>query len=116
MEERFGKEGVRQFIFALRRAVVGGVGEEVYQQAFRLTPEEFYREWKRWLVDKYKPYRDKEIPDDYSLDMSPDPRKPPPPLTSMRRPSGSMMVHAIFESGSGSSPRRLSSASTATGS
>ena len=75
MEERFGKEGVRQFIFALRRAVVGGVGEEVYQQAFRLTPEEFYREWKRWLVDKYKPFRDKEIPDDYSLDMSPDPRR-----------------------------------------
>ncbi len=75
IEERFGKEGVRQFIFALRRAVVGGVGAEVYQQAFRLTPEEFYREWKRWLVDKYKPFRDKEIPDDYSLDMSPNPRQ-----------------------------------------
>lgn len=75
MEERFGKEGVRQFVFALRRAVAGGVGDEVYQQAFRLTPEEFYREWKRWLVDKYKPFRDKEIPDDYSLDMSPDPRE-----------------------------------------
>ena len=75
IEERFGKEGVRQFIFALRRAVVGGVGSEVYEQAFRLKPEEFYREWKRWLVNKYKPFRDKEIPDDYSLDMSPDPRK-----------------------------------------
>lgn len=75
IEERFGKEGVRQFVFALRRAVVGGVGAEVYQQAFRLTPEEFYREWKRWLVDKYKPFRDKEIPDDYSLDMSPNPRR-----------------------------------------
>ena len=33
IEERYGKEGVRQFIFALRRAVVGGVGAEVYQQA-----------------------------------------------------------------------------------
>ncbi len=73
IEERFGKEGVRQFIFALRRAIVGGVGAEVYQQAFRLKPEEFYREWKRWLVEQYKPFRDKEIPDDYSLDMSPDP-------------------------------------------
>ena len=75
MEERYGKEGVRQFIFALRRAVVGGVDAEVYEQAFRLKPEEFYREWKRWLVDRFKPYRDKEIPDDYSLDMSPSPRR-----------------------------------------
>jgi Tol biopolymer transport system component len=75
IEERFGKEGVRQFVFALRRAVVGGVGDEVYQQAFRMTPEEFYREWKRWLVERFKPYRDKEIPDDYSLDMSPNPRE-----------------------------------------
>ncbi len=75
MEERFGKEGVRQFVFALRRAVVAGVGADVYEQAFRLTPEEFYREWKRWLTEKFKPFRDKEIPDDYSLDLSPSPQK-----------------------------------------
>jgi Tol biopolymer transport system component len=75
IEERFGKEGVRQFVFALRRAVVGGVGEEVYQQTFRMTPEEFHREWKRWLTEKYKPFRDKEIPDDYSQDMSPNPNR-----------------------------------------
>jgi hypothetical protein len=75
IEERFGKEGVRQFVFALRRAVVGGVGAEVYEQAFRMTPEEFFREWKRWLVEKFKPYRDKEIPDDYSVDMSPSPQR-----------------------------------------
>ncbi len=75
MEERFGKEGVRQFIFALRRAVVGGVSSEVYQQAFRMSPEEFYREYKRWLVERFKPFRDKEIPDDYSVDLSPDPRR-----------------------------------------
>jgi Tol biopolymer transport system component len=75
IEERFGKEGVRQFVFALRRAVVGGVGAEVYEQAFRMTPEEFYREWKRWLTEKYKPFRDKEIPDDYSLDLSPNPQR-----------------------------------------
>ncbi len=75
IEERFGKEGVRQFVFALRRAVVGGVGAEVYEQSFRMTPEEFYREWKRWLTEKYKPFRDKEIPDDYSLDLSPNPMR-----------------------------------------
>jgi hypothetical protein len=75
IEERFGKEGVRQFVFALRRAVVGGVGAEVYEQAFRMTPEEFYREWKRWLTERFKPFRDKEIPDDYSLDLSPNPQR-----------------------------------------
>jgi hypothetical protein len=75
MEERWGKEGVRQFLFALRKSVLGGVGSEVYQQAFRMDEEEFIRQYRRWLKERFKPFRDKEIPDDYSRNLAPDPRK-----------------------------------------
>ena len=75
IEERFGKEGVRQFLFALRKSVLGGVGSEVYQQAFRMDEEEFNRQYRKWLKERFKPYRDKEIPEDYSRNLSPDPRK-----------------------------------------
>lgn len=75
MEERFGKEGVRQFLFALRRAVVGGVSDDVYEQSFRMSPEEFDRLFRKWLKERFKPFRDKEIPTDYSLDLSPGPSR-----------------------------------------
>ncbi|HEX9723932.1 MAG TPA: hypothetical protein VGC53_06580 [Vicinamibacteria bacterium] len=75
MEERFGKEGVRQFLFSLRRAVVGGVGSDVYEQSFRMSPDEFDRQFQKWLKERFKPYRDKEIPTDYSRDYAPDPRR-----------------------------------------
>ncbi|MFQ5789677.1 MAG: peptidase MA family metallohydrolase [Acidobacteriota bacterium] len=75
MEERFGRESVRQFLFALRRAVVGGVSADVYQQAFRMEPEEFYRLYTKWMKERFKPFRDKQIPSDYSLDLSPNPER-----------------------------------------
>ncbi len=75
IEERFGKEGVRQFLFALRKAALGGVSSEVYQQAFRMDGEEFNRQYRKWIKERFKPFRDKEIPDDYSRNLSPDPRR-----------------------------------------
>ena len=35
MESRWGKEGVRQFLFALRKSVIGG-GDDAYEEAFKL--------------------------------------------------------------------------------
>lgn len=75
MEERFGQEGVRQFLFSLRRAVVGGVSSDVYEQSFRMSPDEFDRQFQNWLKERFKPYRDKELPTDYSRDYAPDPRR-----------------------------------------
>ncbi len=92
MEERFGEEGVRQFVFSLRRAVTGGVGEEVYEQAFRMTPEDFYREYKRWMKDRFKPYRDKEIPEDYSVDLSPREGRYVGAISAAHSPSGEVIA------------------------
>ena len=40
MESKWGKEGVRAYVFALRRSVIGG-SDDAYQEAFQITPEEW---------------------------------------------------------------------------
>jgi WD40 repeat protein len=70
IESRWGKEGLRQFLFALRKAVIGG-GESAYEEAFRLKPEEFDEQFDKYLKDRFKPFRDKERPQDYGRDLAP---------------------------------------------
>ena len=70
IESRWGKEGLRQFLFALRKAVIGG-GESAYEEAFRLKPEEFDEQFDKYLKDRFKPFRDKERPADYGKDLAP---------------------------------------------
>ena len=36
MEAKWGKEGVRQFVFALRKSIIGG-GDDAYMEAFQIT-------------------------------------------------------------------------------
>jgi WD40-like Beta Propeller Repeat len=74
IETRWGKEGLRQYLFSLRKAVIGG-GEDAYEEAFRLTPEEFDQQFERYLKDRFKPFRDKERPADYGKNLAPDPEK-----------------------------------------
>ena len=47
IESRWGKEGIRQFLFSLRKSVIGG-GEDAYMEALRLTPEEFDQEFDKY--------------------------------------------------------------------
>jgi hypothetical protein len=74
MESKWGKEGVRAYVFALRRSVIGG-SDDAYQEAFQITPEEWDQQFDRYLKERFKPFRDKERPADYGRDLSPDPRK-----------------------------------------
>ena len=75
MEARYGKEGIRQFLYTLRKGILGGGTEELYKQAFRTTPQEFDAAFDKWLKERFKPYRDKQRPDDFGRDLSPDPEK-----------------------------------------
>jgi hypothetical protein len=70
IESKWGKEGLRQFLFALRKAVIGG-GEGAYEEAFRLKPEEFDEQFEKYLKDRFKPFRDKERPADYGKNLAP---------------------------------------------
>ena len=71
IEAKFGKEGVRQFLFSLRKSVIGG-GEDAYEEALRMKKEEFDEAFDRYLKDRFKPFRDKERPADYGRDLSPN--------------------------------------------
>jgi Tol biopolymer transport system component len=77
IEARYGKEGIRQFLYTLRKGILGGKVEEIYQQAFRISPEDFDQAFSKWLQERFKPFRDKERPSDYGKKLSPDPEKTP---------------------------------------
>ena len=74
IESRWGKEGIRQYLFALRKAVIGG-GDDAYMEAFRISPEEFDQQFDKYLKDRFKPFRDKERPADYGRNLAPDPEQ-----------------------------------------
>ncbi len=75
IESRYGKEGIRQFLYAMRKGILGGSPQNLFRQAFRTTPEEFDNDFDRWLKARFKPYRDLQRPDDFGRDLSPDIRK-----------------------------------------
>jgi hypothetical protein len=70
IESKWGKEGLRQYLFALRKSVIGG-GENAYQEAFKIEPEEFDQQFDKYLKDRFKPFRDKERPADYGRNLAP---------------------------------------------
>jgi len=74
IESRWGKEGLRQFLFSLRKSVIGG-GDDAYEEALRLKPEEFDQQFEKYLKDRFKPFRDKERPADYGRNLAPNPQK-----------------------------------------
>lgn len=93
MESRWGKEGIRQFLFALRKSVIGG-GDNAYEEAFRLKPDEFDLQFEKYLKDRFKPFRDKERPADYGRDLAPNAEKTKyaNALTVEPSPSGELLA------------------------
>ena len=88
IESKWGKEGLRQFLFALRKAVIGG-GESAYEEAFRLKAEEFDEQFEKYLKDRFKPFRDKERPADYGRNLAPKRDKTPYSVVISIEPSPS---------------------------
>jgi len=74
IEAKYGKDGIRQFLFALRKSVIGG-GDDAYEEAFKMKPEEFDQAFERYLKERFKPFRDKERPADYGRDLAPNQEK-----------------------------------------
>ena len=72
IEQRWGKEGLRQFLFSLRKSVIGG-GESAYEEALKVTPEEFDEMFDRHLKERFRPFRDKERPVEYGRNLAPKP-------------------------------------------
>src|SRR6187431_2967372 len=72
IESKWGKEGIRQFLFSLRKSAVGS-GESAYMEALKVDPEEFDDMFDRYLKDRFKAFRDKERPVDYGRNLAPKP-------------------------------------------
>jgi hypothetical protein len=72
IESKWGKEGLRQFLFSLRRSAIGG-GDSAYEEALKLQPAEFDEQFDRYLKERFKPFRDKERPADYGRNIAPRP-------------------------------------------
>src|SRR6188472_3285145 len=94
IESRWGKEGLRQFLFALRKAVIGG-GDSAYEEAFKLKPDEFDEQFDKYLKDRFKPFRDKERPLDYGRDLAPKREKTPYSVVVSIEPSPSGDLIAV---------------------
>jgi hypothetical protein len=95
IESKWGKQGVISYLFALRKSVIGG-GEDAYEEAFRITAEEFDQQFERYLKDRFKPFRDKERPADYGRNFGPDPEKSPYRGAYTIEPSPSGDLLAVF--------------------
>ena len=54
IEERWGRDGFLDFLYEIRNTV-GARPDRAVQRAFRLEPEEFDNEFRRWLRRKYLP-------------------------------------------------------------
>ncbi len=93
IEDRWGLEGVRQFLFGLRRTSIGG-GGDVYAEALDIDADDFDDEFRRYLDDRFEAFRDKERPQDYGRDLAPDPRESQYPviLSIEGSPSGELIA------------------------
>ena len=74
IESKWGKEGIRQFLFSLRKSVIGG-GESAYEEALKVKPEEFDEQFDRYIKERFRPFRDKERPADYGRNIAPSPER-----------------------------------------
>ena len=97
IEAKFGKEGVRQFVFSLRKSVIGG-GEDAYEEALKMKKDEFDQAFERYLKERFKPFRDKERPADYGRDLSPNKEKTPfaEAISIAPSPSGDLIAVTTF--------------------
>ena len=95
IESKWGKDGLRAYLFALRKSVIGG-GEDAYEEAFKITSEEFDQQFDKYLKDRFKPFRDKERPADYGRNLGPNAEKTPYRGVYTAEPSPSGDLLAIF--------------------
>ena len=107
IEAKWGKEGIRQYLFSLRKSVIGG-GEAAYEEALRVTADEFDQQFEKYMKDRFKPFRDKERPADYGRDLAPErgETKYTAVLTVEPSPSGDLLAAVAGNAQGGRARRR----------
>ena len=92
IEDRWGMDGIRQFLFALRRTSIGG-GGDIYAEALDLDADAFDEAFRHYLDDRFEAFRDKERPDDYGRNLAPELTSQYPVVFSIEgSPSGELIA------------------------
>ena len=71
MEEKFGKNGIREFWQSMKRSPLIGRRNPL-KRAFNMTNKEFNHEFKKYLRTRFKDYLLRESPEDYSMPLGPE--------------------------------------------
>lgn len=72
LAEKYGRRGVKKFLFSLRggRRIFGG--DYNIMRGFDITTKQFNHQFGKWSREKFKNYLTKENPEDYSYLVGPD--------------------------------------------
>jgi len=70
MQERWGLEGIRQFWWSLKRGTRISKDANL-MESLKIKPGEFDSDWKKYMRERFKDFRTKEIPVDYGRDLAP---------------------------------------------
>jgi len=99
IEETYGEEGFRDFIFELRNTIGGRIGRAV-ERAFNVEAEEFDTDFRRWLRRKYLPelVRTGE-PGDFGRPFRIDRGLPSQEMSPTASPSGDLVASFSSERG-----------------
>jgi len=71
IEERFGKNGIREFWHSLEHSPLIGRRDPL-KRAFDMTNKQFNHEFKKYLRTRFKDYLLRENPEDYSMPLGPE--------------------------------------------
>ncbi|MCM2269457.1 MAG: hypothetical protein NDJ75_05105 [Thermoanaerobaculia bacterium] len=92
IEERWGKEGFRDFVYEFRNTI-GGRADRALERALRVKPEDFDLDFRRWLRQKYLPQLAATgEPSDFGRPFRDEERRVSDALTPAASPSGDLVA------------------------
>lgn len=92
IEERWGREGFIDFVYEFRNTL-GGRADRALERAFRITPEDFDAEFRKWLRRKYlKQLIETGEPSDFGRPFRVDDEQRTQELSPVSSPSGDLVA------------------------
>lgn len=92
IEDRWGKEGFRDFIYEYRNTLGGRVGRAI-ERSLRIDPEDFDLDFRRWLRKKYLPQLVATgEPSDFGRPFRDEDRRVQTAISPVASPSGDLVA------------------------
>jgi Tol biopolymer transport system component len=99
IEERWGKEGFRDFVYEFRNTL-GGRPERAMERALRIEPEEFDLDFRRWLRKQYLPELvEKGEPSDFGRPFRDEKGEIDEAISPAGSPSGDLLAALVVTKG-----------------